>query len=233
MELAKLRRRVTGVGLLIGLVTLASGCGDRKGVTVNSSGGDSDGEAGSGDGDGDGDGDGGTGGDGDGDGDTGDGDGEECDGFCFVDFPCFGDQDICLDSTTIEEFETIWCDEGNFCPNACGCEGGSCESKGERQCDSGTLCVELGTPEHWNGGECILQEEACGGADAIACPDGQMCETRVDLCGPTDLLGRCVPVAPICDGEPDEPECGCDGNTYPNACERRLAGVDFADYGEC
>jgi hypothetical protein len=60
------------------------------------------------------------------------------------------------------------------------------------------------------------------------CGRGQTCEKF----GCATREGVCVRQAQGC---PDvwEPQCGCDGQTYSNACERIAAGVDLASEGEC
>lgn len=60
------------------------------------------------------------------------------------------------------------------------------------------------------------------------CGRGQTCEKS----GCATREGVCVAQSRAC---PDvwQPECGCDGKTYSNSCERIAAGVDLAHPGEC
>jgi hypothetical protein len=76
-------------------------------------------------------------------------------------------------------------------------------------------------------GECRTTGE-CG--PGRPCPTGQVCD--ITGCGP-EAVGTCVPdpgdVCPPLWG----PECGCDGRTYGNRCERLSAGVALDHVGEC
>lgn len=73
--------------------------------------------------------------------------------------------------------------------------------------------------------------ESCGGFTGAVCGKGQWCETKAGICG-VSLVGVCVSSGPICTRE-WAPECGCDGKTYGNACERRGAKVVMLHPGEC
>jgi hypothetical protein len=50
--------------------------------------------------------------------------------------------------------------------------------------------------------------------------------------GDCDGAGACVKRAEVCLAVV-EPVCGCDGNTYGNACEAARAGVNVAERGVC
>jgi hypothetical protein len=71
----------------------------------------------------------------------------------------------------------------------------------------------------------------CGGADAVACPEGFRCDRTDALCSLPDAPGRCVP-ASACDAG-GSPVCGCDGQTYASDCERVQAGVTKSRDGAC
>ena len=77
----------------------------------------------------------------------------------------------------------------------------------------------------------------CGG---LACTTNQDCQAFDNplpwycwkATGDCDGVGSCQVQPGAC---PDiwMPVCGCDGQTYPNACDAALAGVDVAADGEC
>jgi hypothetical protein len=76
-------------------------------------------------------------------------------------------------------------------------------------------------------------EEACGGLAGTACAEGQYCHYAPDaLCGAADATGVCRPVPEACNTIYD-PVCGCDDQTYGNACEANMAGVSVSQEGEC
>jgi len=61
------------------------------------------------------------------------------------------------------------------------------------------------------------------------CDDGQYCATEAGNCGGA---GKCTVKPQICPLI-SAPVCGCDGNTYGNACVAAAAGVNVASKGEC
>ena len=61
--------------------------------------------------------------------------------------------------------------------------------------------------------------------------DGEFCKFDVGECC-CDLQGVCEPIPDACPAIFD-PVCGCDGVTYPNACEADRAGVPIESLGLC
>ena len=67
----------------------------------------------------------------------------------------------------------------------------------------------------------------------LDCGDGQFCNFDIDAsCGFADASGVCAAKPEVCI-ELYAPVCGCDGQTYGNACFANAAGTSVAADGEC
>jgi hypothetical protein len=82
-------------------------------------------------------------------------------------------------------------------------------------------------------GECEPQGTVCGGLLGAQCADGEFCDFPVGaFCGAADQTGICRVLPEVCQDIFD-PVCGCNDQTFPNACEANAAGVSVASAGEC
>lgn len=78
------------------------------------------------------------------------------------------------------------------------------------------------------------QGAMCGGIAGLTCGNpNEYCNIPIaGQCGAADQTGTCTLRPEVCTAEFD-PVCGCDGNTYGNACSAAAAGISVASLGEC
>jgi Kazal-type serine protease inhibitor-like protein len=75
--------------------------------------------------------------------------------------------------------------------------------------------------------------DICGGLLGASCSPGEFCNFGPgDFCGAADATGICTPIPEVCT-DIFQPVCGCDDQTYGNACEANAAGISVVSEGEC
>jgi Kazal-type serine protease inhibitor domain len=105
----------------------------------------------------------------------------------------------------------------------CGCDG---QTYGN-DCSANAAGISVAAS-----GECGSSAQDCGGLGGLMCPGGEFCDWQDMSCGIADQLGTCASLPQVC---PDifQPVCGCDAQTYGNACEANTAGMSVASSGPC
>ena len=75
--------------------------------------------------------------------------------------------------------------------------------------------------------------KGCGARGNGYCNAGQFCHWKdADICGAADAGGTCSYKPEIC-YQLVAPVCGCDGQTYSNACHANAAGTSVSSTGAC
>jgi hypothetical protein len=76
----------------------------------------------------------------------------------------------------------------------------------------------------------------CGGfrlPNTGNCGQGLFCQHQAGaLCGAADAPGECVLIPEVC-ADIFDPVCGCDGQTYGNACEAAAHLTGIFENGAC
>mgnify|MGYP000020554774 CR=1 FL=1 len=75
--------------------------------------------------------------------------------------------------------------------------------------------------------------EMCGGIAGFSCAsDSDYCQMPTGGCRIADGAGKCAIRPQVCTRE-YRPVCGCNGETYGNACTAASAGANIAHEGQC
>lgn len=143
---------------------------------------------------------------------------------CEAGYTCINDDGMCqvADASGVCRLQT------NTCPTiaqpVCGCDG---KTYGNR-CEAAAAGVSVDTE-----GECKTEGTSCGGKMGNQCGVDEFCKYKPeDMCGAADQTGTCAPKPALCDKKL-APVCGCDGQTYDNACAAEFNGISVASEGAC
>ncbi len=113
-----------------------------------------------------------------------------------------------------------------FAP-VCGCDGETYGNDCEASAAGVSVASDGPCPDPGAG-----EGEFCGGIAGVVCQEGLYCQFDVGICGQGDQSGECAVVAEVCPAV-FAPVCGCDGETYTNACEAAAAGISVDTQGAC
>ncbi len=94
------------------------------------------------------------------------------------------------------------------------------------------LIIVLGLALGSTGASAVGKGQTCGGLFPIPCDKGLWCQNPPGLCKVMDGQGKCDVIPRFCTRQ-FQPVCGCDGKTYGNDCERRMAQAQLAYKGKC
>lgn len=79
----------------------------------------------------------------------------------------------------------------------------------------------------------VVEGAACGSRGLPECPDGTFCQRTIDAqCGISDAPGTCTAPPTECIDQ-DSPVCGCDDETYSNACIAASMRMSVKHNGAC
>jgi hypothetical protein len=112
--------------------------------------------------------------------------------------------------------------------NGSACEAINCTCEGA---DCGSLYA---TQDECTSAHADCAPVYCGGWSGDTCAADEFCDFEDGTyCDFADGSGVCAPIPESCDGEPISPVCGCNGETYDNACLAHMADTDVQLTGAC
>lgn len=159
----------------------------------------------------------------------------------------------CGDGRVCGGLQGLPCDEGEFCNFSLEAMCGAADQTGICE-DKPLVCPEIFAPvcgcdDQTYDNECSakaagvsvasegacddeIEAQECGGIQGLPCDEGEYCNFTDGSCGAADQLGTCEAIPSACPDNVD-PVCGCDDQTYFNACEAAAAGVSVTSQGAC
>jgi hypothetical protein len=107
----------------------------------------------------------------------------------------------------------------------CGCDGNTYSNK----CKAAAAGQSIAPDSHC---DTTPAPDFCGGIAGFTCCEGEFCQYEDGVCGAGDQTGQCKTQPEVCT-EQYQPVCGCDGETYSNACKANAAGASVSHEGVC